>query len=62
MAVWEILMEMERFDEYKAMHEENFLSSWLREHGKSKTTEDKEVREDVKKVRSLCRVCLWLLM
>ena len=33
------------------MHEENFLGSWVRENGKSKTkreTEvDKEVREDV---------------
>ena len=35
----------------KAMHEENFLSSWLRESGKSKTKRemevDKEVREGV---------------
>ena len=33
--------------EYKAVHEENFLGSWLREDGKSKTKEDKEIREDV---------------
>ena len=35
--------------EYKAMHEENFVGSWLREDGKSKTREDIEVREDVGK-------------
>ena len=39
--------------EYKAMPEENFLSSWLREDGKGKTKreveKDKEVREDVGK-------------
>ena len=31
----------------KAMHEENILSSWLRDDGKSKTNEDEEVRENV---------------
>ena len=35
--------------EHKAMHEENFLCSWLREDVKSKTKEDKEVRKDVGK-------------
>ena len=37
--------------EYKAMHEENFLSSWWREDGKGTTKGemevDQEVREDV---------------
>ena len=33
--------------EYKAMHEENILNSWLREDGKSKTKEGKEVTEDM---------------
>ena len=33
--------------EYDATHVEDFLSSWLREDGKSKTKEDKEVRDDV---------------
>ena len=32
--------------EFEAMHEENFLRNWLREDWKSKTKEDKEVRED----------------
>ena len=35
--------------EFKAMHEENFLGSWLRKDSKSKTKEDQEVREDVGK-------------
>ena len=43
--------------EYKAMHEENFLSSWLREYGKGKTKRDlevdKEVREDVGRKRKM---------
>ena len=43
--------EVDTIKEFEAMHEENFLGSWLREDGKSKTiieTEvDKEVREDV---------------
>ena len=37
--------------EFQAMREENFLSSWLREDGKSKMKEDKEVREGVGKVK-----------
>ena len=35
--------------EFQAMREENFLSSWLREDGKSKMKVDQEVREDVGK-------------
>ena len=46
--------------EYKAMHEENFLSSWLREDGKGKTRRDmevdKEVREDAGKKGRRVRV------
>ena len=37
---------MESCEKQRAMHEENFRSSWLREDWKSKTKEDKEVRED----------------
>ena len=35
-----------RCREYKAIHEENFLSSWLREDGKSKMKEDQEVEKE----------------
>ena len=41
--------------EYKAMHEENFLGSWLREDWKSKTKEDKEAREDAGKEKEAGR-------
>ena len=41
--------------EYKAMHEENVLSSWLREHGKNKEERimeaDKETKEETGKKR-----------
>ena len=36
--------------EYKAMHEENFLSSWLREDGKGKTKREMEVDKEVEDV------------
>ena len=38
--------ERDTIREFQAINEENILSSWLREDGKSKTKEDKEVRED----------------
>ena len=33
--------------EYEAMHEENFLNSWLREDGKGKTKREVEVDKEV---------------
>ena len=37
--------------EYKAMHEEKFLSSWLREDGKNKEEIIREVGKEAKKKR-----------
>ena len=37
--------------EYKAMHEEKFLSSWLREDGKKKEEIIREVGKEAKKKR-----------
>ena len=42
--------------EYKAMHEENFMSSWIREEGKHKEERimdrDKETEEETSKKRT----------